>query len=442
MGPLEFLAEEFENTQRALHETLRHDYGPGRREEYYTECERRLEAIRADIEALTVENRPGINNAATELAQVAHAIALVERSRLGEFSWPFADELREAANSLLTETTVDDRKVSPIVHVISEPTGYKIRTEQRRRHATSRFVTIHFPRQLKHHVLLHALFGHELGHAAINIPEPKILLKAAAGALSSRGPMSNAAAMNKWIHDASAPAELRSELSRYKIKHSVGFQFTSTAHSRWHMEYVCDLFGLACFGPSFLAAHRVYLARPFPYLFNLESPTHPIYACRHRMLVQALRLLSWDELCTKESDGEIHRAEESFLDFVRQDSYEPWAKLFEDSQLDSALKAINALFTTHPKLTYQPIERATLIALVSNLTQGVPPVFVPIDEDGIPSLNRLTLGRILYAGWTRWLGRTALTTDMRLNFFEINRLCDQALIQQAAINRAVDKRRN
>src|SRR5712692_4776081 len=155
MTPLEFLNEEFDNTQRALHETLRHDYGPGRREEYYTECEKRLEAIRADIAALSENNRPGFKNAAAELSQVAQAIALVERSRLGEFSWPFADELREAATSLLTEVTVDGKKVPPIVHVISEPASYKIRTERPLRHSTSRFVTIHFPRQLKHHVLLH-----------------------------------------------------------------------------------------------------------------------------------------------------------------------------------------------------------------------------------------------------------------------------------------------
>src|SRR6267143_1919833 len=442
MGPLEFLTEEFENTERALHETLRHDYGPGRREEYYTECEKRLQAIQADIAALTNDNRPGLKNAAAELAQVAHAIALVERSRLGEFSWPFADELREAASSLLTETTVDDEELPPIVHVISEPTGYKIRTEQRLRHATSRFVTIHFTRQLKHHVLLHALFGHELGHAAINIPEPKVLLKAAARALSSSGPMSSAGAMTKWIHDPSAPVEVRNELSRYKTKYGKAFQFGTNAYSRSHLEFVCDLFGLACFGPSFLAAHRVYLSKPFPYLFNLESPTHPVYACRHRMLVQALRLLGWDQACTTPADGEVHHAEESFLDFVREDPYDARAKLFKDGQIESALKAINTLFVAHPKLTYQPIERTTLIALVANLTQGVPPILVPISEDGTPSLNRLSLGRILFAGWTRWLGRAALTSEMKLSFFEINRLCDQALIQQAAINRALDRPRN
>ena len=442
MGPLEFLTEEFENTQRALHETLSHDYGPGQRDEYYTECERRLQAVRADIAGLTNKNRPGLKNAAAELSQVAHAIALVERSRLGEFSWPFADELREAASSLLTETTVDDTKVPPIVHVISEPTGYKIRTEPRLRHATSRFVTIHFPRQLKHHVLLHALFGHELGHAAINIPEPKELLKAAAHALSSAGPMSSAAAMTKWIQDSSAPAEVRNELSRYKLKHRNDFQFSTNAYLRWHLEFVCDLFGLSCFGPSFLAAHRVYLSKPFPYLFNLESPTHPAYACRHRMLVQAMRLLGWDKSCTTAADGNIHDAEESFLDFVRDDPYVAWAKLFEDSQIESALKAINSLFVAHPKLTYQPIERETLIALVTNLTQGVPPILVPISEDGTPSLNRLTLGRILFAGWTRWLGRTVLSSKMTLSFFEINRLCDQALIQQAAISRVLDRAKN
>jgi hypothetical protein len=249
--------------------------------------------------------------------------------------------------------------------------------------------------------------------------------------------MSSSAMLTGWLHDPAAPVEIRKELSRYKSKHGVDFQFGHVAYASWHLELVCDLFGLACFGPSFLAAHRAYLYKPFPYLFNLESPTHPIYACRHKMLVQALRLFGWHTPCTAPRSGEVHKAEKAFISYVSQDSYDGWAQLFADGQVDSALKAVKALFASHPKLTYQPIEADTLVALTENLARGVPPIRAPISDDGVPSLDRLSLGRILYAGWTRWLGRAALKRSMNLTFFEINRLCDQALIQQAAINRVL-----
>ena len=53
-----------------------------------------------------------------------------------------------------------------------------------------RVFTIVFPRTLKHYVLLHAIFGHEIGHAAGTIPQHKAELRdKVLGPLRNTGPL-------------------------------------------------------------------------------------------------------------------------------------------------------------------------------------------------------------------------------------------------------------
>jgi hypothetical protein len=103
MRPLEFLREEFQNVERALQETLRLDYGPEQSAEFYDECARRLDRIRRQIApgALAESDHQSIAAHLGDLGYIATLISLIERSRLGEFSWPFADELRDLAKALL-----------------------------------------------------------------------------------------------------------------------------------------------------------------------------------------------------------------------------------------------------------------------------------------------------------------------------------------------------
>lgn len=439
MTPLEFLQKELENTDRALSETLAHNYGPGRREEYYVECESRLKNLAADIKKLADGNRGRLKSAASELGQVSHAIALVERSRLGEFSWPFAYQLRDAAKSLLSEVHAVG-KSRPIVQIIADAIGYKIRTENRLRHTRSRFVTIHFPRQLKHHVLLHALFGHELGHAAIHIPDEQTLLKKAIEALTSSGPLSSPEAVNRWLNRADAPADVKAGLKRIKSK-GPAFKFHTAVVKNWQLELVCDLFGVACFGPAFVAAHRAYLGTPYPYTNKLFDSSHPPFAYRHMMLCEALQLFGWGKAVTSAEDKNVHAAEKALIAYVCEDAYVPWAQLFTKGQLTRAIGYMQRLTASHPKLAYRPVPATVLSKLVKNLANGVPPVLSPIDELGVPTPKRVPLGAVLYAGWIYWLGRFEFPRS-KLSFFEINRLCDQALIQQAAITHVLSRRRS
>src|SRR5437868_6917039 len=103
MTPLEVLKENFENVTRALNETLRYDFVPQRSREYFDECEGRLENAKPVLAALAPGDTAGILLVSYELDSIAQWISLIERSHLGEFSWPFAEELRRLSGHLLYE---------------------------------------------------------------------------------------------------------------------------------------------------------------------------------------------------------------------------------------------------------------------------------------------------------------------------------------------------
>src|SRR5262249_49411621 len=103
MTPIEFLRQEFDNVERALHDTLRYDYGPERSKPYYEECAARLARINASISKIKPSDRQTIRDRLDELSALSVWISLIERSRLGEFSWPFADELQTIATALLPQ---------------------------------------------------------------------------------------------------------------------------------------------------------------------------------------------------------------------------------------------------------------------------------------------------------------------------------------------------
>ena len=114
-SPLEFLQEEISNVERVLGETLRYDYGPERSLKYYNECAARLTEIEKAISGVAPDDLQTISAHLNELSLLAAWISLIERSHLGEFSWPFADEIRQIAATLLAETTLKGDPVEPII---------------------------------------------------------------------------------------------------------------------------------------------------------------------------------------------------------------------------------------------------------------------------------------------------------------------------------------
>jgi hypothetical protein len=435
MTPHEFLEQQANNVEQALTETLRYDYGPKPTWDYYQECQERLNRIKLAIGVTSETDLAGIKARLDELTNLSVWISLIERSRLGEFSWPFADALRRMAEILLSETALSGATVLPIVHIVADGEGYFIHYETTSASSKRKFAFIAFPRPLKHHVLLHSLFGHELGHTALHtVGAGSILQNDVITALESAGPLANAAAMDVWIYDSAAPAEIKRELNHFQAMNGTQYTFDDHCRLDWIVELICDLFGLLLFGPGFAAAHQVYL-RPLnsnPYEIGLPQSTHPPYAVRHRMLVRTMRLLSWDVPVTTESP--YQQAEQDLLNYVLLDSYDNWSTLVSDQQLSNAVAGIQRLFSSYRPLGYTTPEGHLLVGLIKQLDMRVPPIIATLSNTGKPQLSTTEIAHTLYAGWIYSL------TSEPLSFLQTNKLCDHALLQQIAINLALEKK--
>jgi hypothetical protein len=257
------------------------------------------------------------------------------------------------------------------------------------------------------------LFGHELGHTALQTSSAGAVLNSQViAAFTSSGPLSSYSEMNKWAKSASSSP--------------IGDEYRES----WLEELSCDLFGLVLFGPPFLAAHRTYLS-PLdadPYYIDLSGPTHPPYAVRHKMLRRGLELLGWHMPITTDE------FEREFLGYLLYDPYRADALVFDDTQLTQAIAGIRKVIEPLGRLGYSPLTADELRALVLNLARQVPPVCAQIDADGGVTLGEINVAQTLHAGWSYWLGRAKFPNPTALNFFDTNRLCDLALLQQRAIN--------
>src|SRR6185369_13663255 len=105
-----------------------------------------------------------------------------------------------------------------------------------------KFVFIFYPQRLKHHVLLHALFGHELCHAALRTNRTGAAIANDVHVkLEQTGPLSSEAALNTWANDPSAPATHRQAVQKDPM------HLPERIRKSWLGELSCDLFGLALF---------------------------------------------------------------------------------------------------------------------------------------------------------------------------------------------------
>ena len=436
MTPLLYLRDEFANVSNTLDETLRHDYGAADSDDYYTECERRLEAVKRRMDAITDARDPKIADLIVALGNIANRVSLIERSHLGEFSWPFADVIRRIADRMLSERTLSRTQAirRPIVHMIAEGTGYHVRVEKspdptRRQ----RIAIVAFPRQLRHHVLMHAIFGHELGHAAFHTGAAgRICKEKVLPALVREGPLSHQDALEAWIRSPDTPEDMRNHL--HELPHA---RSSANQVAQWSLELMCDLFGLLIFGTAFTAAHRTLLepATRSTSHHELRSPTHPPLAARRRTLVDAIRALELDAPVTFPEDGEVHVAEKRMLDYVMETDGTDWPAIFTEAQLRDALDAMKTVFKDDPSIMFSQPTREVTCRLVNRLSRRLPPILESIDAKGVASQEPMSAGQCLHAGWVYWFGRDLLETDgIAVDFLKTNRLCDQALLQQRAID--------
>lgn len=444
MDPFLYVQEEQDNVEKALTESLRYDYGPGQTADYYEECRFRLSEIQTDFARLRTTGSGPTSAIVAQLWDLANRLTLIERSHLGEFSWPFAAAIRKVATALLSEDEGLQGRIEPIIHMIAEGTNYQILSEKilspnKRR----RLFTVAFPRQLKHHVLMHALFGHELGHATFYSTRPNADLfaggaeppsKKIISILRREGPLRDCGAAMSWLRSADAPPAVAQRVGQS------GSQLTEGNLGHWLVELICDLFGLMIFGPAFAAAHRTYLEPSCRSAFEIEmeKTSHPAFAVRRTVVIAGLRKLGWLEPVAPKGQRRTRKAEQALISYIGVNDYPAWASVFTDEQIEEALGVIRAHFVATGTEGARRPDVPTLAALVDRIVRHLPPIREDVAVSGVSTTYDVRLEEQLYAGWVYWLGRDTLPGEP-LTFFKLNQLCDLALLQQQAIDLAAGR---
>ena len=141
-----------------------------------------------------------------------------------------------------------------------------------------------------------------------------------------------------------------------------------------------------------------------------------------------MELLGWHNPITHDE------FEREFLRYLLYDPFRAEFVVIDDTQLYRAIAGIRQVIGPLGPLAYSPITAEELRELVFMLDRQVPPVRPQIDGDGSVTLGEINVAQTLHAGWAYWIGREKLPNGTLLNFFQTNRLCDLALLQQRAVN--------
>ena len=144
MQAKDFLLSECKNLNSVLQQTLRYEYGLEGSREFYEECEARLAHIEKELTQIANDDFDGLSDSSIELENLSSLICRIERSSLGEYSWPFVEEFKHIAKAVCTEPSSLKPGVPPKVHVLSEGglSAYSIYTEPNRSISQKRILTI------------------------------------------------------------------------------------------------------------------------------------------------------------------------------------------------------------------------------------------------------------------------------------------------------------
>ncbi|MHA6911098.1 hypothetical protein ACQUJS_22245 [Ralstonia pseudosolanacearum] len=359
-------------------------------------------------------------------------VARIERSSLGEYSWPFVDELKKIADVICTEKTIFGDHTPPKIHVLSDGglDKYQIYPEQKRPGVhTRRILTIVFPRSLKHFVLLHSILGHELGHAVWRGSEYEGTFQVIVNNFASNAPkLKSASDTADWLYSVNAPAEVKGELAALQAKgvDKANFFLRFANWSAWKEEIACDLIGLMTFGPSFVGA-LCQLLYSFDPMGKMMGPSHPIIACRVNLMIAAAQRLGWSQVNGK-SGTPIPEVETFWQRLIDRRKSDPWFDIAPDSAIDSCIQELQTFLAQQTPSLYNSPTGIELEELIRQLRQRTPPVGFEINADGSPETRAVDFRHILYAGWI-----CADCID-GISFADVNRLCEHAIMQQRAIN--------
>jgi len=438
MNSKEFLLQECENVRATLQDVLRHDYAAGSSEEFYNEFCERLGLLESLLRPADPSDVSALGTFAEEISLLSTLVHHMERSHAGEFPWPFTEYLQTLATPLCKEHLAQNEG-EPIIRVYAEGglDTYQINLENDLSvlNVGRRIFTIVFPRTLRHHVLLHAIFGHEIGHAAWTIPKHKVeLLDKVLRPLRASGPLNSTSQATAWLRDASAPGPI------IEIRNQYADEYTEIKRKQldsWFQEFMCDLFGLVTFGGSFLAAHQTLLLALDP-TGHRWGPYHPPYICRKAMLWHACRHLKWNEFATSIKDEKLRADIEAFLNiYCGSTAPGPWENVFTEAQVAAAVDALIPILNAAGTSCTSMPEESRLLPLVRMLKDQIPPCGSDLSGSDTPVNRDVDFRDILLAGWLVADGSTAQSDgrEQHINFLELNKLCEMGLLQQRAIDR-------
>jgi hypothetical protein len=426
----EFLLQECSNLQGVLEETLRFKYGLEGSKEFFEECQSRLTYIRQELEQTSQSEFDRLQLSSFLLNQLSDLISRIERSSIGEYSWPFVEELKKIAVATCTEATAADPNTKPQFHVWSSGglDAYAIQPEPSRPSGSrKRIHTIVLPKTLKHSVLLHSILGHEVGHAMFRCSKHQSELNAILRDLLASTVFENPIATANWLYSNEAPDRIKRQLASPMLTNVTPANFFTTVASwhAWMEEILCDFIGLVTFGPSFLAAESNLLYAMDPSGTGV-GPRHPPVGCRINYLLAAAHLGGLSE--NQYEDQMLNSCVSNFWSDLRsREQTDPWFEVFPEMQIEATIKKFTGLFSgLEPALYVKPAEDE-LKTLINQLARLVPPVGFAIDANQTMSWRRIDFRNVLYAGWITAANHSSIP------FTNLNRLCEHAIMQQRAI---------
>ena len=414
LRPKEFLEQQFDLLDEEIKEALRHEYGPAESGLFFVECQDRLASLRLLSDSLTATPSTNqLKELVSKLSRLAALINRIQHSRIGEFPWAFAEELRRLATDLCKSNTGS----APLFFFSSKGRldAYAVHDEQENVDVfDTPIFNVVFPRTLKHQVLIHPVLGHEIVHALLSMPKLKSLQRDVEKALFKTGPLVNAAAFRNWL------SRSRSTWAKYSDSD------LDYIASRWREELSCDLLGLLIMGPSFTPALFSTLGALNPDTVEM-SHEHPPPVCRFFAQRVAIRSLRWVGNRRRRNAAAAERSLWRGMErFARQRGAD---SLVPASSIKAAIHTLKQQLTESSAL-FDARMLGPVDGLLQQILNLVPPVGDQKIERDIPA-TEIDFRAIVYAGWLACELRRGMSGHPNVD--EVNRLCELAIVQQRGI---------
>lgn len=428
MQPKAFLLQECKNVKDLLDSTLQYEYGIEGSQDFFDECSTRLELIGDELSIADEVDAEALSDIGSRIINLADLICRIERSALGEHSWPFVAELRKVALACCVDSGVMSKP--PLIHVISDGglDGYAMNPEMAKPgYRNRRVLTIVLPRSARHHVLLHSILGHEIGHAMYRCSERQHDLDVDVLAVLRHGIFASEASLASHLYAATAPAEAQAFAAAL---HGRGITqanlFLWADAEAWIEEVLCDLVGLVTFGPSFVAATCDLLPALSPGGAEFGA-SHPPTGWRINTVLRCAEILGFNDLPSAEHA--CHEALKGFWTAMKAlRRADPWYDVFSDAQLNQSITNIQALLAPLAPACCPTAAPEVIDRLLAQLQNGIPPTGYVLSAKGKPECQAIDFRHIIFAGWI------ACQTQPPEQFEKINLFCEHGVMQQAGIN--------